>query len=231
MLTLHYAPDNASLIVRLVLEELGQPYATALVDRATRDQAGEAYRKLNPRGLIPVLNTPDGPIFETAAILLWASETFGKMAPESGAADRGAFLSWLFYASNGLHADMRILFYGANYIGDDGDAQAALSERTRARIDAHLALFDQCAAAGHAWFAADAPSVIDYYVVTCLRWLALYPKQGRAWFDIDRTPALRRLAERMELRPAALRAAKAERLGKTPFSAPRYAEPENGSAT
>ena len=231
MLTLHYAPDNASLIVRLVLEELEQPFDTVLIDRPAREQAGEAYRTLNPRGLIPVLETPDGPIFETAAILLWLSEAFSKMAPQPGAADRAAFLSWLFYLSNGLHADMRMLFYGETYIGDGSDAQTSLARHTQARIDGHLALFDECAGAGHGWFSAEQPSIIDYYLATCLRWLALYPKQGCAWFDIDKTPALRRLAERMEQRPAALRAAEAEGLGETPFSAPRYAEPTEGSAT
>ncbi len=30
---LHYAPDNASLIVRLALQELGVPFTTLLVDR------------------------------------------------------------------------------------------------------------------------------------------------------------------------------------------------------
>lgn len=78
---LHYAPDNASLVVRLALEELRQPCRTALVDRATRQQDRAAYRALNPAGPIPVPKTPDGPIFETAAILLWLSKRPG--APEA----------------------------------------------------------------------------------------------------------------------------------------------------
>ena len=36
MYTLHYAPDNASLIIRLVLDGAGLPYRTALVDRWRR---------------------------------------------------------------------------------------------------------------------------------------------------------------------------------------------------
>src|SRR5680860_279820 len=39
-LILHYAPDNASLIVRLALEELELPYETRLVDRSVRAQDG-----------------------------------------------------------------------------------------------------------------------------------------------------------------------------------------------
>ena len=84
MYVLHYAPDNASLIVRLALEEAGLPYRSALVDRAARAQDSAAYRALNPTGLIPTLATPQGPISETAAILLWLSEAH----PEAGLAPR-----------------------------------------------------------------------------------------------------------------------------------------------
>jgi glutathione S-transferase len=62
---LHYASDNASLIVRLVLQELGVPYATRLVDRQNAEQRPEAYHALNPAGRIPALETHHGPICET----------------------------------------------------------------------------------------------------------------------------------------------------------------------
>ena len=99
---LHYAPDNASLVIRLVLEEMALPYETTLVDRARKEQEGAAYRALNPNGLIPVLVTPQGPIFETAAILLWLADTHGRMAPRSDSPERAAFLKWLFFLSNTL---------------------------------------------------------------------------------------------------------------------------------
>ena len=35
---LHFAPDNASLIVRLALEEMGLPYRAQLVDRRLSEQ-------------------------------------------------------------------------------------------------------------------------------------------------------------------------------------------------
>jgi len=76
---LHYAPDNASMIFRLALEHLGVAYQTALVDRAAGGQNAAAYLALNPNGLIPVLETPQGPIFETGAILLWLGDTHGGL--------------------------------------------------------------------------------------------------------------------------------------------------------
>ena len=81
MYVLHYAPDNASLIVRLALEEMGIAYRTVLVDRSRNEQRSAAYLRVNPTGLIPALETPEGPMWETGAILLWLSETHGALAP------------------------------------------------------------------------------------------------------------------------------------------------------
>ena len=75
MLKLYYAPDNASLILRLALEEASIPYETVLVDRAKRAQKSPNYLALNPAGKIPTLVTPKGPMAETAACLLWLSDT------------------------------------------------------------------------------------------------------------------------------------------------------------
>ncbi|MDP4990215.1 MAG: glutathione S-transferase N-terminal domain-containing protein, partial [Marivita lacus] len=107
---LHYAPDNASLVVRLVLEELRLPYRTALVDRSVSAQQGAAYKRLNPVGRIPALETPDGPIFETAAICLWLADRHREgacLSPDLTDPQRGTFLSWLFFLSNTVHAEMR----------------------------------------------------------------------------------------------------------------------------
>lgn len=234
MYVLHYAPDNASLIVRLALAELGQPCRCVLVDRSLRQQDSPAYRALNPLGLIPVLETPAGPVFETAAILLWLAETHGGLAPAPGTAARGPFLQWLFYLSNTVHADLRILFYPERYVPPD--AVPALHGRLSSRVAGH---FDQLEAlaesAGPGGFAATAagarPNLIDLYTAVLMRWAALYPVAGPRWFDPARYPGLVARARRLEDRPAAKAAAAAEGLGPTPFSAPHYPAPPEGSAT
>lgn len=231
MYTLHYAPDNASLIVRLVLEELGAPYRTALIDRARREHDGAAYRALNPAGLIPVLETADGPIFETGAILLWLADRHGRMAPAPADAQRGAFLKWLFFTSNTVHADLRQLFYPHKYADRAPEAQETHHEITAARLIRSLGLMDRLGAGGPpGWLSAAAPSVLSYYIVALLRWCALYPMGGTEWFDIGDYPFLCALAETLEARPAVARAVAAEGLGPTPFSAPVHARPREGSA-
>lgn len=230
MYILHYAPDNASLIVRLALEEMGLPYRTRLVDRRIRAQDGAPYRRLNPAGRIPTLETPDGPIFETGAILLWLADRHAMLAPAPAASDRGDFLKWLFFTSNTLHADMRLLFYADRHAGS-GNNVAAFCTTTRDRIARHLGLVEVMAAERPAWCRPDSPSVLAFYLATLLRWLALYPEDGAGWFDLAAWPALGALAGAMERRPAACRAAKAEGLGGTIFTRPAYAIPPEGSAT
>lgn len=229
---LHYAPDNASMIVRLVLETLGQPYEVVLVDRAANGLSEPAYLALNPNGLIPTLETANGPIFETGAILLWLADRHGALAPLPEDPARGDFLKWLFFVSNTLHAGLRIQFYPEKYAGPDRSVQIALSTQMVKITDKHLMTLDAEAGAGRSWFNATVPSVLDYYVAACLRWLALYTKEPhRPAFDLSRYAHLHALALRLDAFPATAVVAAAEGLGPTPFSAPRYPNPPEGSAT
>jgi glutathione S-transferase len=225
---LHYAPDNASLCVRLALLRAGVPFETVLVDRATRQQDSAAYRALNPNGLIPALETPDGPLFETGAILLWVADRHGAgLAPGVDHPDRGRVLAWLFWLSNGLHPALRILFYPGKHI--DGDPTALLA-RTRERTVALLDLVEAEAPRLAPWLGADRSSVLDCYICPMLRWLALYPEGRTDWFALTRWPNLLRVAQAMDARPESQAAALAEGLGPRPFSAPRLPDPPEGSA-
>jgi glutathione S-transferase len=81
LLRLHIAADNASLCVRLTLQELGLAYETFLVDRRLRAHKSDAFLAMNPNGLIPVLETPHGTMFETAAIIIWLADREGRFCP------------------------------------------------------------------------------------------------------------------------------------------------------
>ena len=228
---LHYAPDNASLVVRLALEALRQPYETALVDRAARAQKSPLYLALNPGGLIPVLETPDGPIFETGAILLWLADRHGALAPSPDSPERAGFLKWLFFAANTLHPALRITFYPDQYIGPDAGAQQRLRAHMQTEAATLLDRVEALAATAPPWFAGDDATVLDFYMACLLRWAALYPRGGTGWFSLDGRPALRALAARLETTPHVRAAARAEGLGPTPFSAPHPPTPPEGTAT
>lgn len=230
---LHYAPDNASMIIRLALEEMGVPYETVLVDRAINAQKSAGYLKLNPNGLIPVLESPDGPLFETGAILLWLADTHKQMAPSPDSAQRGPFLKWLFFLSNTLHPALRMMFYADQYVGPNPEAQTELRRHMQGEITRHLTTLDRLAAENPVWLGGDNRSLLDIYLAPMLRWIALYAEPGgRAeWFDITRWPHLRDIAARLNHCPAARAAIHAEGLGAEPFTDPQYPNPPEGSAT
>ncbi len=69
MLTLHYAPRTISVAVAIALEEVGADYTAVRLDFATGDQTKSDYRKLNPKGRVPALATPEGILTETGALL------------------------------------------------------------------------------------------------------------------------------------------------------------------
>lgn len=232
MYTLHYAPDNASLIIRFALEELGVPYKTHLVNRAVREQDSPEFRALNEIGLIPVLETPQGPLSETGAILLWLSEVHGKMAPQPGDAERGQFLKWLFYTSNTLHADIRVRFAPRKYAAPDPVSLERHNTITETRILRAFGLIEAQGQAGRSWLDPENPSILCCYLALLIRWPHLYPYDAdHDWFDLEDFPFLHHMAEVLETRPAFLRAAEAEGLGPTALTAPSYPNPPEGSPT
>ncbi|CUH77956.1 Disulfide-bond oxidoreductase YfcG [Tritonibacter multivorans] len=231
-LRLHYAPDNASLIIRLALEELGLAYETCLVDRATGAQSQPAYLALNPNGTIPALETPDGVLFETAAILMWLSETTGKLAPAVDTPKRAHFLKWMIWCSNTFQVDLRHFFYPEKFIGPDPDQQRQLRGMFRARIEGDLDILEAGLVATPGLAGGGTPTLLDIYIPCLLRWTKLYAElPNQPWFELSRYPILHAIAQRAETRASTQAAQIAEGLGPHPFTAPILATPPEGSAT
>lgn len=217
MYVLHYAPDNASLIVRMALIATGEPFGTVRVNGpGTLDSAD--FRALNPAGRIPALETPDGPMFETAAILLWLAERHrdAGLAPPPGHPDRAGFLSWLFFLSNTPHADLRHLFYPDRHATPEG--QAGHRALTIARMTSHFRIVDQAARDRPALFVL--PSALTLYACTLVRWAVLYPARQVPWCDPGDYPALHALSKALEAHPIGTRTARDEGLEPHLFSAP-----------
>ena len=85
MYRLHAAPDFASTIPHLALTEIGCDFDVAWMDHDAGDFARPAFRAISPTGLIPAMETPDGPMFETGAILLYLVERHpGTLGPGPG---------------------------------------------------------------------------------------------------------------------------------------------------
>ncbi|CAN7378599.1 glutathione S-transferase family protein [Pseudoxanthomonas sp. LjRoot143] len=82
--------------VRLLLEQLGRPYAWVEVDSAQGATRTPAYLAKNPNGKVPMLERADGSVLvESDAILYWLAE--GTPMLPVDAWQRAQALSWLFF--------------------------------------------------------------------------------------------------------------------------------------
>ncbi|WP_054004667.1 glutathione S-transferase family protein [Cypionkella psychrotolerans] len=211
MYVLHHTPDSAALIVRLVLEELGLPYQIASLDREGGALDSPSYRKLQPLGKIPALETPDGTMFETAAILLHLSEITGKLAPAPNTPERGQFLKWLFFTSSNLHPTAMVYYYPHRVAGPE-NADAAKAQAAATLKSLVKTLDDMVALEAPDWLST-APSILGYYIAMLMRWL-FEPCPATDY------PALHKILLALETRPAAIACAQAEGLGDMMFSNP-----------
>ncbi len=226
---LHYAPDNASLIIRLALDELDLRFETQLVDRSAHAQRSAQYRALNPAGRIPTLITPDGPISETGAILLWLTQRHGGLGPAANTGEYAAFVNWLFYMSNTMHADMLSLFYVHRY-GPEGawpDIRQAARKRLIRALDV---LHDEARPRLAPWLCGPTPSGLDLYLAALLRWLRLYPADQTPWLSLDSYPAFKDMCARLDGRRSVQNLCLAEGMSPQPFSHPRPPTPPEGTA-
>jgi glutathione S-transferase len=69
---LYYAPGTSAVGIRVLLEEIGTPYAIALLDLAAREQHEGAFSSINPKSKVPTLVRDDGSVLtEFGAIARW----------------------------------------------------------------------------------------------------------------------------------------------------------------
>ncbi len=98
-------PQSRGRIVRWMLEEVGQPYRTELLDYATTMKA-PAYLAVNPMGKVPALRHGETVVTEAAAICAYLADAFpgAGLAPAPGDGLRGPYYRWLFFAAGPVEA-------------------------------------------------------------------------------------------------------------------------------
>lgn len=76
-LVLHnYFRSSTSFRVRAALAMKGLPYDYRAYPLRAGAHRGEAHTRLNPQGLVPTLETPEGPLAQSLAIVEWLDETY-----------------------------------------------------------------------------------------------------------------------------------------------------------
>lgn len=100
MIKLYWAPRTRALRALWVLEESGLPYTRELIDIRVGAQNDPAFKAINPMAKVPALEDGEARVAESAAICAYVAERAapGLLAPPPGAAERGRYLQWLFFA-------------------------------------------------------------------------------------------------------------------------------------
>jgi glutathione S-transferase len=228
MYKLYGINDWGSLVVHMALAEIGAGFTRVMLDYDRGDLAAPEYLAKNPFGLVPVLDTPDGPMFETMAILLYLADRHQMLAPPVQDAARAPFLVWLAVVCQQLHPTVLQLAHPERLLGA-GQA-AAVSAATAQRLHVILRALNAQAAAGGAGLSGNRPSITALYAAMLLRWAQSLPPYRRDALLLADYSALLAMAQAIERRHAIVQVLQAEGLfaaSPTPLSAPAY---EGGGA-
>src|SRR5262245_39015096 len=157
-------PTWRGRLVRWMLEEVGQPYRTEILEFGTTMKA-PAYLAINPLGKVPTLRHGDTIVTEGAAICAYLADAFpaAGLAPPPGDRLRGPYYRWFFFMAGPLdHA-------GSNReLGFEvpADKRSAVGFGSLADMLATL----EAALTGREYLVGDAFSAVDVYVGMNLFW-------------------------------------------------------------
>lgn len=197
---LYYAKGSCSLLVHLVVEELGLALDSVPVDLAAGEQHGAAYRALNPKGKVPVLATDEGVLTECVAVVEWLLDRHGDGAflAKPGTWARAKTMEQVATLATEVHPLFNRFFHEDDFSSDPA-VRAAVKAHGTEKLLAWFAEQD-AALAGPWWSGGAAPTVADLYFAVIARW-------GR-WLDppATRMARIEPFLNRLAARPAVARA-------------------------
>jgi len=125
-LILHnYWRSGTSYRTRIALNIKGVAYEQVAVDLRAGDQQRAAFHALNPQGLVPALETADGVLTQSSAIIEWLEERYPDppLLP-GGAGDRAVVRAMGMAVACDIHplGNLRVLKYLKHPLGHDQEA-------------------------------------------------------------------------------------------------------------
>jgi glutathione S-transferase len=179
--------------VRVMLSLLGLDYEAVRIDTTKGESQTTEFKRLNPRGQIPVLEDGESVIWDSMAILIYLARRYGDdgWLPVD-ALGEARVMQWLAVSENELlyglaRARVTLLFKAPFDLG-------------RCHLDAKpgLATMEQ-RLADHAWLAAGRPTIAD---VACYPYVSV---ADEGHFSLEPYPAVRAWLERAEAFPGWLK--------------------------
>jgi glutathione S-transferase len=204
MLKLFYAPGSCARASHIALREAAAEFELRYVDFAAAEQRTPEYRKLNPKGRVPALQTERGVITETPAILAYIAQTH----PQAGLAPLDdpfefarmqSFASYLCATVHVAHAHSR---RGERWADDPGAIAEMKRKAPQVMAECFQLIEDEFFVGP--WVLGEAYSVVDPYLFTVSEWLQFHK------IDSARYPKVHGHLQRMLERPAVRAALDAE---------------------
>lgn len=97
-LTLYTNPDSRGRIARWMLEEVGKPYTTEIIEYGEEIKSTK-YLAINPMGKVPTLQHGSQVITETAAICAYLADVYPESGLKPASEHLGAYYRWLLFVA------------------------------------------------------------------------------------------------------------------------------------
>jgi glutathione S-transferase len=192
-LTFYTNPMSRGRIARWMLEEVGEPYETVLLDYGTTMKSSD-YLAINPMGKVPAIRHGDTVVTEGAAICAYLADAFpgAGLAPPPGSRERGPYYRWMFFAAGPVESAVT---------GKSLGLLAPADKKMMAGYGSFEETIDalEQAVSGTAYICGDEFTAADVYVGSQIGW-------GMMFGSIEKRPAFEAYFGRLSQRPAALRA-------------------------
>ena len=188
-------PMSRGRIVRWMLEEVGQPYRTVVLDYGTTMKAPE-YLAVNPMGKVPAVTHRGVTVTECAAICTWLADAWpaAGLAPALDDPKRGTYLRWMFFGAGPLEAT--VTAKSLNLLAPADKAGMAGYGSFEQVVDA---LETAVTGSGGPWLLGDRFSALDVYLGSQIGW-------GLQFKSLPEREAFKVYAGRLFQREAAVRA-------------------------
>jgi glutathione S-transferase len=192
-LVLYSNPQSRGRVARWMLEEVGQPYQTEVLDYASTMKA-EPYLAINPMGKVPALRHGDAVVTENAAICAYLADAFPQahLAPPPGDRLRAPYYRWMFFTAGPVEYAVSNKALGFTV---PPERERMIGYGTLARALDTL----ETAISRAPYLAGDSFTAADLYVGSHLGF-------GMMFGTIDKRPAFEHYWQRLSGRPAYLRA-------------------------
>jgi len=186
-------PRSRGRIVRWMLEEIGQPYRTEVLDYASTMKA-PAYLAINPMGKVPALRHGDAVVTECAAICAYLADAFPQagLAPPPGDHQRAAYYRWLFFAAGPVEAAVSNKAFG--FIVPP-EREGTIGYGTFERV---MQTLEQAVSTGD-YLTGERFTAADVYLGSQIGF-------GLMFGTIEKRPAFEHYVQRLHTRPAFTRA-------------------------